>query len=89
MITDASTRWIFEHTEGDGWRWTLVTASRGSIQSPSKHPTIAAAITEAMSNGFSSKTHYWIVDDHTYTTHYKPGKSPETISKADATKRSN
>ena len=89
MSTDDPARWIFEHLDDDRWRWQFTRTDRYPIRPTRTHNSLPAAIAEAIAQGFSPQNDRWIVDDHTYITHYEPGKNPETISKPDATKRPN
>ena len=88
-MSTAPERWIFEHLPDDTWCWRLVTTDREPVRSPQTHRGISAAINDAMLHGFLPKSAHWLVDDHTYTTHYEPGKDPDTLPKPDATKRPN
>ena len=87
MVTDEPARWIFERLANDRWRWQFVRTDRYPIRSPVTHPGLSAAISDAMSSGFSPNNDRWMVDDRSYTTHYEPGKNPETIPKPDPTTR--
>ena len=83
MATDEPARWIFEHLTDDRWRWRFTRTDHYPIPPTGTHNSLPAAIGEAIAHGFSPQNDRWIVDDHTYTTHYEPGKNPETISKPD------
>ena len=88
-MTEEPVRWLFAHLADDTWCWQRLHPGRDTLRSPTTHRGVSAAITDAIGHGFSPKNDHWIVDDTSYTTHYVPGKNPETLSKPDVTRRPN